>query len=239
MNDFKTLTAGWYSSQPVDFEYNQYRLLAYIQMVKNAYLKSEVYPILNDVKFHFDDMYSVLDRSNTLNNNWKGQLRGIDNENRKLLYDSSFQLSKELEEVIRTLEFSVPKLDSVIQEGKDIENFVIDNCLVEPVGLLPLYKKEGYLFLQNHKPAEIYIYRFSGRVLNSDNFGKAHVRLSFLHKTSRMIGESLTSVKRNIIKKFKELPNPATFVMSTKMVFPIELTLIPLAGKLIAECIED
>ncbi len=50
------LSETWFMEGYIDFEMQQYRLLAYLQDVKRAFNEKKLYPQLADIVFHYNNL---------------------------------------------------------------------------------------------------------------------------------------------------------------------------------------
>jgi hypothetical protein len=57
-----TLSETWFMEGYIDFELQKYRLLAYLQEVKQCFKATMLYPQLSDVVFHYNNLLAF--RSN-------------------------------------------------------------------------------------------------------------------------------------------------------------------------------
>jgi hypothetical protein len=51
--------------------------------------------------------------------------------------------------------------------------------------------------------------------------------------TERSIANTYENIKRTLIKKFTDLPNPSAYLVTSKMRFPYQQTLMPIAKRLL------
>ena len=66
-------------------------------------------------------------------------------------------IMSELESII---DFALPQIKGSLQEGSVIYEYVESKCEISPVGVTPLYAKEGYLFVTQPPEKETNIYRY-------------------------------------------------------------------------------
>ena len=231
------LKHDWLTDGLIDFEYKKYILLSYLQNVKNSFDKTELYPHLADLVHHYQNLVALKENKESLTKNFPAKAEGLDMKKLEIIYHELIQDDEIMKELGDIIEYAVPMFKNSLEEGKEIYEFVERNCELSPVGLLPLYVDEGYLFIHTSTSLDTSIYRYQVTLIQqaSENYRGIHV--SFVEKLTKGIGETYETLKTGIIKKFKDLPNPATFIIHSKLHFPFTPTLVPVAKRLLVRYI--
>ncbi len=231
------LKHDWLTDGLIDFEYKKYILLSYLQNVKNSFDKTELYPHLADLVHHYQNLVALKENKENLTKNFPAKAEGLDMKKLEIIYHELIQDDEIMKELGDIIEYAVPMFKNSLEEGKEIYEFVESNCELSPVGLLPLYVDEGYLFIHTSTSSDTSIYRYQVTLIQqaSENYRGIHV--SFVEKLTKGIGETYETLKTGIIKKFKDLPNPATFIIHSKLHFPFTPTLVPVAKRLLVRYI--
>ncbi|MCG8388775.1 MAG: hypothetical protein MJA30_24705 [Cytophagales bacterium] len=231
------LKHDWLTDGLIDFEYKKYILLSYLQNVKNSFDKTELYPHLADLVHHYQNLVALKENKENLTKNFPAKAEGLDMKKLEIIYHELIQDDEIMKELGDIIEYAVPMFKNSLEEGKEIYEFVERNCELSPVGLLPLYVDEGYLFIHTSTSSDTSIYRYQVTLIQqaSENYRGIHV--SFVEKLTKGIGETYETLKTGIIKKFKDLPNPATFIIHSKLHFPFTPTLVPVAKRLLVRYI--
>lgn len=233
------LSNDWLTDGLIDFEYKKYILLSYLKRVKKYFNKVELYPFMADLVFHYRQLLEFRNSHTNLLNNFPKELSGIDSDNLKLIYKRIAEdddLMKELEEIVN---YAVPMFKNSLEEGKEIYEFVESQCELSPIGLLPLYTDEGYFFISQEPKKETMIYRYQLTVLEGSNESFRGIHVTLVDTIIRNLGQTYENVKSGLIKKFKELPNPATFLILSKIQVPHKPTLVPVAKRLLVKYISS
>ncbi|MFT5619272.1 MAG: hypothetical protein ACI85I_002515, partial [Arenicella sp.] len=102
---------------------------------------------------------------------------------------------------------------------------------VEPIGIIPLVKDEGYLFVQQHLFPEFFIYQYQLSIFSNSSGKYRGLNLTFLEKMRKNVGQTYENVKLRLIKENSGLPNPATFLLVSKIPCPFEETLLPVSKR--------
>lgn len=226
------LNSDWLTDGLIDFEYKKYTLLAYFQEVRKSFNKVELYPILNELIQHYDNLNQLKEGKSSIESRFPKQINGLDVTKLKILYKQMLhddEIMKELEEIV---EYALPMFKDTLKEGKEIYEFVETQCEVTPIGLLPLYTDEGYFFLGN-ATGELTVHRYQMMKFESPVQNYRGINTTLIDKINKGIGETFESLKLSLIRRFADLPNPATYLIQSKMFFPYQPTLVPIAKRLL------
>ncbi len=222
------LAHNWLTDKHIDFEYKKYELLAYLQEVHQSYGQTKIFPWLGDLLNQYKDLISFKENQQRLKDNFSRDLTGIDpitlTLKHKVLPDE-----KDLEEVNSILNFAIPLLKNSIDEGKRIFDFVEKNITFSPIGIVPLYNKEGYLFV--NVTSQLHVYKYG--VLFYQNSNDKLRSLSTEYVTSYETSTSIypEKIKSLLIKDYPELPNPAVYSIRSELDIPFAETLLPIAKR--------
>ena len=102
---------------------------------------------------------------------------------------------------------------------------------IEPVGLVPLDVNEGYLFLKDGKYDATVVYQYRLTFFEKHDEKYRGIRTDFVNKWERTMSNSPESIKSELIKNRRQLPNPAVYNIETDLVYPLEETLLPIAKR--------
>lgn len=231
------LKVNWLTDGLVDFEYKKYILLAYLKDVRENFGKNELYPHLSDLLFHYRNLISVKENKQLIYDNFPSTITRADFKKLKLNYEKIVEDDHIMREIEDILAFSIPQFKSMLNEGKDIYEFVEQNVNIAPIGLSPLYVNEGYLFIDEEYKKDMQIYRYQITVFESSDETYRGVHTVYIDTTKKSLGRSFETLKLELIRNNKQLPNPATYVVNTRMQFPFQATLLPIAKRLLVKYI--
>ena len=79
------------------------------------------------------------------------------------------------------------------------------------------------------------IFRFQVTVFESSDETYRGVNVEYLETTKKSLGRTFEKVKLDLVKTYRTLPNPATYLIYTKLKFPFEATLMPIAKRLLVK----
>ena len=227
----KTLSETWFADGYIDFELKKYTLLAYLQEIGKHFDENKLYPQLSDVIFHYNNLVAFRENKKFLQEQFPKTLTGIQLEKLQLLYEQMVQddqLMQELEEIIN---YSVARMKRTISSGTEIYEFVEDKLNIFPVGLLPLDINEGYFFLNEGNSREIRIYQYRLSIFEKHDEKYRSIKTEYIGDWERNMVNTYELIKMELIRRRKQLPNPAVYSIETELCFPLDETLLPIAKR--------
>lgn len=235
----KELDKNWLTNGLIDFEYKKYLLLAYFKEVKNQFNENKLYPYLSDLVFHYQNLLTLKEHKKLIYDNFPKVITKADFEKLKISYEKIIKDDNVMQEIEDILSFSIPHFKDLLDEGRDIYEFVEKNVEIQPIGISPLYANEGYLLINQNLVKEMDVYRYQITVFENANEKFRGVHTEFLEKEEKGIGRTYEQMKLDLIKKYKELPNPATYMIVAQLRFPFQHTLLPIAKRLLVKFINS
>ena len=225
----KKLKENWVTDYPLDFEYNQYVLLAYLHEAQKSFRKVELQPVIEDLAEQKDKLRQLKVDTYRMQKSFPAKPSALDFKSGKIIYKSTVKKEEYILHIEKTLEFALPKIKETYKEGKEVYKFAASQCFLEPIGMLPLNVKEGYLFIspETNTEASLYYYNLGLYETGASNVPSLHVR--YMENIRKARVETWEYVKRRLIKRFRHMPNPATYLFHANIKFPLESTILPLA----------
>jgi hypothetical protein len=137
-----------------------------------------------------------------------------------------------LAEVERMVDWGLPLVKKTLDEGVAVYEYVDENTHIEKVGVMPKYQNEGYVFVPNYQEKRLRLYQFEISIFHSsdDTYRSLKTHLIDAVEWGKVV-QSPNAIKLDLIKKYQELPNPATFSIATKLECPYRETLFPVAKR--------
>lgn len=229
------LSKNWLTEHLIDFEYKKYTLLAYLKSVKEKFHHHRLYPQLGELVFHFQNLVKIKKNKTLIFESFPKLATDIDLEKLTINYEKVVKDGELMKEISDIIEYALPNFDQTIHYGKELYNFVEENLTINEVGLMPIYKREGYILLTEECSELIKVYRYKISILEHDNEMYSLVNTNYVLSEKRSITNTAGQVKMNLIKQITELPNPATYLFTSKWEFPVEETLLPIAKRWLAK----
>jgi len=224
------LKNDWLTDGLIDFEYKKYVLLAYLQHVRKSFRELKLYPAFDDLIFHYKNLISLRETKKLLYEQFPKEISEADFQRltinyRKILEDDA--IMKELEDIC---EYAIPTMKAHLEEGKEVYETVCQHIEITPVGITPIYKYEGYVLMQETQKSQTTIYRYKMSI-----FEKANERFRGI-STTRLEEEKTKfqtpeSIKLGLIRRYPDMPNPATYLVSIGIACAYEQTLMPITKR--------
>ncbi|MEM0941291.1 MAG: hypothetical protein AAF600_13380 [Bacteroidota bacterium] len=229
----ETLKHDWLTEGLIDYEYKKYILLAYLKDVKKRFNQSELYPFMADLVFHYRNLLKVKESKKILFENFPQSLSKADFEKLQLTYKKIIDDDDVMNQIEEILFFALPKIKETMEEGKELYEFVEENISMEPVGVSPIYEDEGYLLINLDTSNKVSVYRYQMTFFEHAEEKFRSMATQFLMCEIKKINRTYENLKMELTKQFTELPNPATYVAETKLKFPLEQTVLPVAKRML------
>lgn len=233
------LSKDWLTQGLIDFEYKKYLLMAYLQTVKNSFGKVELYPFLADLVFHYRNLQALKENKALIRDSFPKELSLEEFRKLELSYREMIEDDVVMGELESIINFALPQIKDSLQEGSIIYEYVESQCEISPVGVTPLYAKEGYLFVTQPPEKETNIYRYQMSIFEASQEQLRSLNTEFIERVEKNPSNTYERLKFELIRKFKDLPNPAAYLILARMKFPFAETLMPVAKRLFVKHISQ
>jgi hypothetical protein len=224
------LNPEWMFKEPIDFEYNKYTLLDYLQKCENRFDKLEIYPDFVELSLHLANLQSLI-KENTIFSTDK-KFEDCDDEIllKELTTKKPPTLDEEgQEELTKTLKFSAPRVFDTFNIGKSIWNIAYDNISISlKKNKENIESGTGFVVFFDKEISKVYIWEYNIKKQGKKNqTNKNYLNLIYegehKEKTLTSIISDYTTWKDN--DGFKFLP---VFEVKTSQKFPLNETLVPM-----------
>lgn len=233
------LSETWFIEGYIDLEMQKYRLLAYLQEVNKYFNETKLYPKLSDVIFHYNNLVSFRDNKQLLQNAFPRQLDSMNMQNLELVYKKMLEDNEVMQELESITQFAIGEMQATIHNGAEIYELVENQLRIEPVGILPLYKNEGYMLLHYGHYAEIRAYAYTITLFEHQAAKYKGIRINYIDSYKKSIANTYEQIKIDIIRSIRTLPNPAVYSVESNLALPLEETLLPIAKRVLVRHIES
>lgn len=235
----KNLSKNWITEDLIDAEYKRYILLAYLSEVGQNFDEKKLYPHLAEVIEHHRQLVALKQNTQNLYSSFPDYIKQVDWENLRLDFEKMVQndgLMSELEEIIN---YSIPQFEKYVQTGKQIFDYVENLLQVEPVGVLPLYAFEGYMFLLRPKSKETYVYEYSITIFEEAEQRYRAIHTEYIDSYKYSFSNTPENIKLDLIKNRGKLPNPAVYMVNPQIEIPLMETYLPIAKRAVVKLIRQ
>jgi hypothetical protein len=229
------LKDNWLTEGLIDFEYKKYVLLAYLKKVKDSFQRVELYPFLSDLVFHYRNLMTLRENKLLIAESFPKELSAERLKNLEISYRKIIEDDLIMRELESIMEYALPKFKASLDEGSFIYDYVESKCEISPIGLTSLYAHEGYLFVSQPPEKETNIYRYQITFFEQSNEPMRGIHTTFVETSERNLVRTYENLKLSLIKRYTELPNPAVYLVNSKIKFPLLQTLMPVAKRLLVK----
>lgn len=229
-----TLKTDWLTEGWIDFELKKYMVLAYLQEVNGNFKEARLFPDLPNVQTHYEMAAQLKSTKNKIVASFPKNVTGIDLKKKQIVYEK-FKESEQFAEIDSILDYSLPLFQQTLTQGQTQYADIEARLTFAPIGIVPLHLKEGYLFLYRTHRSETDIFHYELRLF--EHHAQRGVQTTYLETVRKGVSTTFENLKLALIKKRRELPNPATYLIESPADYPVHETLLPIAKRLIVRYI--
>lgn len=234
----RQLGINWFIEGSIDFEHKKYILLDYLREINRHFDKSRLYPNLGDLIFHYNNLLDFKRNKTLMQQAFPQRLTQADIAALKLTYQKIVQDDQTMREIEGIISYAIGKIDPAIQLGREIYDFV-ESCInIDPVGLVPLMPYHGYFSLRNGHERTNHIYEYQITIFENKEDRYRGINVTHIDTYEQSFINTPETVKLNLIRQRRHLPNPAVYYVQSDISFPLEQTLLPVAKRSLVKFIE-
>ncbi len=230
------LTIDNFISFDPDWEISQYKILSGIKEYSAQFNKNKLYPALAE-------LINISTRLETIVNNnsdiklWVPKIiKSGEVRNRNIIYETADKLVNEKEYLHELINWALPHINLLIEEGLILYEFVEENMEIAPVGHLPEFKEEGYFFIPDNLKQILIINKYECSLFSSGKKPMRSLKTRIVKTIEQSkISQSYETIKFDVMRTNRELNNQAAYICETDLEFPFAETIFPIAkSKLLA-----
>ncbi len=231
----KTLSNDWITEGLIDAEYKSYVLMAYLTTVGKEFKEQKLFPGFSDLVQHYQNLLSVKTGRDQLKKAFPKELDRADWENFQLEFKDKTNEDEFMMEMDRIIDYSIPVMQSHLEDGKSLYQFVEQHLNISPVGLASLSSDEGFFFLlaPPKKTTRIYFYQSAMMHMPDGQYRAIHV--NYVDEVSLGFTSTLESIKLDLLRTYKKPTVPATYVIESEILVPWNESLLPVAKRSLVE----
>jgi hypothetical protein len=231
------LNNDWLTEGLIDFEFKKYVLLAYLKDVRQNFRITKLYPFLSDLIFHYKNLLNIQENKKFIYEKFPRIIKKADFEKLKLSYEKIIQDDDIMREIETIVMFAIEEVHETLKEGREIYEFVEEHVDLVPIGISSLYKKEGYMLINENQKNDVNVYRYQITIFEGSDEKFRGVHTTLIDQFEKSIISTYEDIKLTLIRKHRELPNPATYLVNAKFNFPLNETLLPVAKRLLVKTV--
>jgi hypothetical protein len=222
------LDPEWMLKEPLDFEFNKYTLLDYIQKCERRFEKLEIYPDFVELSLHLANLQSLVKERTLLLTDKK--FNSCDDEIllKELYPKKPRDLSKEeKEELDRTINFSGNRLFDTFNIGKSIWNLAFDNIQINiKKNKDNLHLGKGFCYFVDTELRKLFVWQYE--IKKDKKTGGEHKTNMKLIFDNSLQETSITEIILNFTSWKTNVENYPIFEVRSKIIFPFEQTFVPM-----------
>jgi len=218
-----------------DVELSKYEVLAILNKYSTDLHKNKLYPALAELISIKNELELLVEQMSLFDPEFVLNLNFADFSEELPLTNPNDYDEDSLTRVSDFISWALPEIQAAIDEGKAIFDFVDENIQINEVGIMPIYKNEGYFFIPDLKNDLMKIYRFEMAFYSTEENPLRTLKSKLVDLISLQAPETKSpyELKQNLLKKFTDLPNPSTFYFDTTIDFPFVETVLPVAKRML------
>jgi hypothetical protein len=232
-----TLSQNWITEKLIDFEYKQYILLAYLSEVEKAFDKTQLYPHFAELIEHYKNAKIIKDQQSAMAESFPKKLLGFNKETLQPEFERLINDNALMQEILQIVDFSLPKFEHYLKEGKKIYDFIESHTQISPVGIMPLNNDYGYVMLKDAS-SETHVYSYEITLFEKADEKYRGVYTQFVSSFSKSLNNNFERIKSQLIKEFSKWPYPAAYAIETDLKIPFTETFLPIAKRLLVKTVQ-
>ncbi len=224
------LDPEWLLKEPIDFEWNKYTLLDYIQKCERRLDNLEIYPDFVELSLHLANIQSIVKEKTLLLTNKKFESSDDEILLKELVPKKMRELSnQEQQELEKTVKYSGNKLFDTFNLAKSIWNLAFDNIEINlKKNRNSLISGSGYFYFFIGETPVLHVYEYEiKQPKRAKGSNKTYLTKIYEGSAENLsLGEVLDTFSTlNQTDFYKNLP---VFEVRIFQKFPMEQTIIPI-----------
>ncbi|MEM6299962.1 MAG: hypothetical protein AAF740_14835, partial [Bacteroidota bacterium] len=199
--------------------------------VKAEFSDYKLYPTLGELVEHHRNLIQLQKHKDQLSKSFPKEMERIDWKKLRLSYKKLLEDDLTMNELDEIIEYAIPQMDRALQDGKSKYEEVAEQIRLMPVGITPLYFLEGYVFLEEAYRKQILVYRYAVTIFQQAQETFRAIQWKFIESVGRKLSQTHEALKLSLVRRYQQLPNPATFLILLEEPFPFEATYLPIAKR--------
>jgi hypothetical protein len=220
------LTEGW-----IDFEYKKYQLQAFLQEASNNFDAKKLYPKLSELITHYEQLQVFSTQKKLLTESFPKEISRLDFEQFLVTYESVLADDSLMQELNDIVSFGLKEMKSKLNTGKELYEEVEQQVEIFPIGIQPLRTDEGYFFLNDYLQKLISVYHYEITIFESYKEQYRGIKTTHLANYKISVTKNYESIRYELVKTNRSLPNPATYAVEFKASYPFTETMLPVAKR--------
>jgi len=215
-----------------DLERKQYEVLGALKERRDHFAHNRLYPWLSELVELEEELRALQAHRDDMARHVPQRLKDVDAEHLSLIYEPAGSETPEFARMMDLVGWALPLVETAVEEGKGIFDFVDQHIAIDEVGIIPSYLEEGYWFVPDLRAAVLHLFRYQMSIFSSSNERFRSLKTVIIGSLREgAVKRPAESLKLEILKAHPEMPNPATFRCEVDIDFPFAETLLPVAKR--------
>jgi hypothetical protein len=227
------LNQNWITEGLMDFEYKKYVLLAYLKNCRDQFQETKLYPPLGSLVHHYNNLHELNNSLEQLQHAFPKELKGMDFAQLKLEYQQQKSDLEHMNTVHEIIEYALPAMREVLEEGKEIFEEVEKQIEITPLGIMPVYTQEGYLLVNEETRPDVHVFQYQHGIIVNSQENLRSLTLRYICREVKSLANTFEQIKIRLIERFRDLPQPATFLCISKLPYPLNETILPVTKRIL------
>lgn len=219
----------WLEKGPLDLEYKQYKLLAYLKGVDRDWNQYILYPHLSDIVEYNSILNSIKKSKREIEDLFPKEAKGIDIDKMEIIYEVNEQPNTEItDDLQEIIDWGIDRLDEYSQVGIIIYEDIAEDIKLSKIGIESPNDDEGYIILFGE---DVYVYYYNvGKILLSDGDGR-YLMTKKMDTFKKSKFQTPEDIKLDIVKKDSYFSVPNFYLVEGHDPYPIENTVLPIVKR--------
>ena len=227
----KSLNLDSFVSKETDIEKNQYKILSGLKEYRLEFKQNKLYPSLSELVYLSSQLEDISDRKGTISIPLPKGIKSK-SKDKNIFIEIVEQQKDQKEYLFDLINWAIPLIKNLIDEAYILYNFVEENMEIIEVGIRPVFKNEGYLLVPNNNQNVLKIFRYESSIYSSEARPFHSLKTRFVQNSKQLnFAGAEEFVKLELIKKYNEKPNIATYLCNTELDLPFDETIFPIAKR--------
>ncbi len=223
----KRLTDNWFLNPMIDFEYQSYQALGYIQDIKSCFAQWRFFPYLEDLAHQIDQIDSYRLNKSRMEEKLLGDIELLDLERSLILRKKSPTGSSQVAELDEILAFAVERFTACLDFAKAEFSNIACDIGIRPVGIQDEKNERGILLFKDPKNTRCYRYELRSIRRPAGKETYKDLRTQYLHSVSSSDYTDFSQIKWNIIKKTGVYGGINAYLVDVNTAIPYFETVLP------------
>ena len=211
----------------------------FLNLIGKQFDKTRLYPHFEELKSHCDNLLNLQAHTNHMRRQFPSDMVSISIDKNEINYEKTVIESSVMQEIREIIQFAIPSMQAKIADGHQILEFIEAHINIEPVGITPLNTDEGYLMLCNPFRKLNFVFQYKITLYKKPEEASKYIHTKFIQSYNMTVSNTAESIKRDVIRNLKRLPNPATYFIETDLSIPLLESYLPIAKMMLVKYVSD